>query len=389
MSASKPSAPRSRWRVRGLSLALGLVAAVVVAEIAARVALGPRFAFGAFVGPPQALCGEYDPELGWRNRANVSADLAARGFRYHVTLNSRGQRGPERELAKPKGVLRVVLLGDSTAWGWGVGDEQTWPRLVERELGASVEIVNLAVPGYGTDQELWALERDGLQFQPDLVLVALVHNDTLSNRFESMQGLAKPVYARDESGEWTLRNRPVPPPQPRSDLDRRYWRRTLSMYCALAALLEPPPPEASRYALDDPKVQAGIERFWNDVADPNGWTYMLLGRLNETTKGSGASLLAFTFPHLVDRYLYDPTTPLPARDAQRPFETYGTRKLVEAGRALGFECFSIDQALLDEVAKGTNLDCGDEHLNARGNEVVAAAVAARLREWIATRTAGR
>lgn len=361
--------------------ALVLVAALASIEIAARIRLGPRFVFGAFTGPPQALCGEYDADLGWRNRANVHTRIAAQGATYDVTINSHGQRGGERDLVKPPGVKRVVLLGDSTAWGWGVDDELMWPHQVEHAL-PQVEIINLSVPGYGTDQELWALEREGLKFAPDLVLLAFVHNDTLYNGDDDMQGMAKPVFRRGADGAWAIENRPVPLPTSESDLERRYLRRTLSMYLASVKLLEPPTPLPTRYDLDDPKVLAGIERLWNNVADPNGITFMLLGRVREAARAANADLLAFVIPHLVDRYLYDPTTPIPPHDAAVPYETYGTQKLAEAGRALGFETFSIDDALLREVSRGTNLDCGDQHLNERGNQIVAGVVAARLRRWL-------
>lgn len=363
---------------RALPLSIGCALALAAVELAARVKLGPRFVFGAHVGAPQAICGEFDEHFGWRNRPATSVRIAADGFEYRVTLNERGERGPLRPHAKPPGVRRVVVLGDSTAWGWGVDDEAMWTRLVERELGPAVELVNLAVPGYGTDQELWALERAGLAYQPDLVLLAFVHNDTLSNRFKEMQGMAKPCYVRGEQG-WKLENQPVPAPAEGSDLAARRLRRSLAMYSATFKLFEPPPPVPSRYDLADPKVLAGIERFWNDVADPDGWSYMLLGRVRKLSADSGARLLAFTFPHLVDRWLYDPTTPLPPDAATRPYRTYGSGTLAEAGRALGFETFSVDDALLDEVSKGTNLDCGDEHLNERGNEVLSRVVAAELR----------
>ena len=383
MDASDAEGGSSTGRKRALALLVGLLVALFVAEIAARVHLGSRFVFGAFVGPPQAICGEFDPDLGWRNRPDTAVDVVAAGGRYHVTINARGERGIERPYAKPAGVARVVLLGDSTAWGWGVDDELMWPRLVERELAGRVEIINLAVPGYGTDQELWCLDREGLKYEPDLVLLAFVHNDTLSNNMALMQGMQKPQYVLDPaSGEWSLLNRPVPPPEAASELAQRRFRRRLSMYSAVAMLFEPPPPQPSRYDLDDPKVQAGVERLWNQLVDPSKPTAMLLARLSETTHLAGAQLVAFTFPHLVDRWLYDPTTPLPDGVDRANYRTYVSVKLAEAGRALGFATFSVDQALLDEVSRGTNLDCGDEHLNARGNEIVAGVVAERLREWL-------
>jgi hypothetical protein len=368
------------WRTKLALASASLLATAVLAELGARIALGGRFVFGAHRGAPQGICGEFDSELGWRNRPETHVRIAARGFEYEVSLNERGERGPLRPYEKPAGVQRVIVLGDSTSWGWGVDDERMWTRLVERELGAGVELINLAVPGYGTDQELWVLEREGQRYEPDLVLLGLVHNDLVSNRFPVMQGMSKPVYQRTPDGAWELVGRPVALPEGVGELSGRRTRRVLARYSALFKAFEPPPPEPARYDLADPKVLAGIERFWTDLSDPQGWTYMLLGRLNETARASGAEFVAFVIPHLVDRHLSDPReSPPEPIDDPRSYVSPGSRRLADTARALEFDAFSIDAVLLEEVRRGVNLDCGDEHLNERGNQIVAEVVARELR----------
>jgi hypothetical protein len=72
----------------------------------------------------------YHPLLGYDGLPGV------RG-RFHgqtVTHNSQGNRGPEASFAKPAGVRRVVVLGDSQAWGYGVGDDDTIPAQLGRLL---------------------------------------------------------------------------------------------------------------------------------------------------------------------------------------------------------------------------------------------------------------
>lgn len=371
-----------RWSKRLATAACALVATLVLAEIAARIALGPRFVFGAYAGPPQAICGEYDADLGWRNRADTQVRIAAAGATYEVTLNSRGQRGPERDYAKPPGVVRVVLLGDSTSWGWGVDDKDMFSRGVESAL-PQVEIVNLAVPGYGTDQELWALEREGLKYAPDIVLLGFVQNDVVGNKFPVMHGMQKPLFQRAEDGSWGIANRPPPPPLGENELAERRLRRELGMHSALAKLLEPRAPAAVRLDLDDPKVRALIDRYWGMLLDPNESTHYALTRLVEACRGAHAELWAFHIPHLTERCFYEPGAAPPPHEAGDEFIGQGSRTLRDAGRALGFEVFSVDKALLDVVATGVSLDCGDEHLNARGNRIVADVIVARLRAWLA------
>lgn len=376
------SASISAWRRRGLPLAIGCALAALGAlafELYARWKLGPRFVFGVHVGSPQSILGEFDAELGWRNRCNASATIALGAGEYRVTLNSRGERGPERALEKRPGVKRVLVLGDSTAWGWGVDDAQTWTRLVERELGSAVELVNLAVPGYGTDQELWVLEREAPRHQPDLVLLGFVHNDTLYNGKSDMQGMGKPMFARAADGTWSVENRPVPEPTGDAELAKKRARRLAAMYLASVKLFEPAPAQPTRYDLANPKVQQGIERYWDGVLDPATATHHALEGLSSLCRERQVPLVVFHFPHLVDRWLYDPGTAVPPHAGDTPYETYGTRTLAEAGRRLGFATFSIDAALLEVVSTGVDLDCGDEHLNARGNEIVAGVVSRELR----------
>lgn len=95
--------------------------------------------------------------------------------------NSLGYRDLERALAKPPGTTRIVALGDSFTWGAGVDFDDAYPQRLERALsrrrGGPVEVINLALPGFNTADELAVLEKQGFAYRPDLVLVGYVLND--------------------------------------------------------------------------------------------------------------------------------------------------------------------------------------------------------------------
>jgi hypothetical protein len=94
-----------------------------------------------------------------------------------VTLNAQGFRG--KDLSPPKGAsrTRVVLLGDSIAFGYGVSDEETFAHRLEVEDNG-LEVLNLGVEGYGPGQELLLLQRTGLGANPDVVVLAVcLRND--------------------------------------------------------------------------------------------------------------------------------------------------------------------------------------------------------------------
>ncbi len=100
-----------------------------------------------------------------------------------VTTNSHGMRGPERKLEKPACHYRIALLGDSYAFGWGVQQEKIFARILENKLNEqyqnkpTFEVLNFAVPGYSTFQEVAAFREYNLKFDLDAVLVFFVEND--------------------------------------------------------------------------------------------------------------------------------------------------------------------------------------------------------------------
>ena len=97
------------------------------------------------------------------------------GFR----TNSHGLRGPERQIPKPSGVLRIALVGDSIIEGIGLErEEDTIASQLERMLeGRGIEVINAGVRGYNTQAEVELFRRRVLPYEPDLVIVVFVRND--------------------------------------------------------------------------------------------------------------------------------------------------------------------------------------------------------------------
>src|SRR5438128_43073 len=83
--------------------------------------------------------------------------------------------------ARPPGRPRMVMLGDSITFCYGVRDGETFSAVMET-LDPRLEVVNLGVQGYGTDQELLKLEREGFAYAPDVVVLNVcLANDLLDN----------------------------------------------------------------------------------------------------------------------------------------------------------------------------------------------------------------
>jgi hypothetical protein len=96
--------------------------------------------------------------------------------------NSQMFRDLERGIPKPAGVRRVLVLGDSFAWGVGVEFEDALPQRLERALTRRRrepwEVVSLALPGMNTVEQAQQLLDRGFAYEPDVVLLAFVLNDS-------------------------------------------------------------------------------------------------------------------------------------------------------------------------------------------------------------------
>jgi len=104
------------------------------------------------------------------------------GGRDRGPTNSLGYRDREHTLARRPGVRRLVCLGDSFTWGVGVLFDDTWPPRLERLLaarrGEEWEAVSLAERGLNAVQQASHLESEGLTYEPDVVVLAWVLNDS-------------------------------------------------------------------------------------------------------------------------------------------------------------------------------------------------------------------
>jgi GDSL-like Lipase/Acylhydrolase family len=97
-----------------------------------------------------------------------------------VTYNERGLRD-RPILPKAPGEYRILALGDSVTFGWGVDQDKIFPvrleSLVERRLHRPVRVINSGVGGYNTVQEVTYFKEEGSTLQPDMVILTYVQND--------------------------------------------------------------------------------------------------------------------------------------------------------------------------------------------------------------------
>ncbi len=160
-------------------------------------------------GKPFTGSDEYHPTFGWKPQTNL--DKARLEGLAPVSTNSRGWRNPrDFPFAKPPGVKRVVVVGDSFTYGEQEEDEHIWPVVLQDCL-QGWEVINLAVHGYGTDQQCLVLREEGIRYQPDVVVVGFfVHN--IYRNVLAFRDYAKPRFVL-RNGRLELTNVPVPTPE--------------------------------------------------------------------------------------------------------------------------------------------------------------------------------
>jgi hypothetical protein len=256
--------------VRGAALGLGLASlalSLLAAELWVRVFQPAPFTGYGHV-PPHRRFFRYDETLGWSGRPLARGRFADRDFDVEVSLDALGHRraGP---VARP-GRANLLALGDSEGWGWGVEDDEVFASVMMRD-DPRLNVHNLSAPGFGTDQQLLALERL-LGERPDLrvdgVVVLLNANDFDDVVHDERHSYPKPRFVL-RGGALELTNVPVPDTrragfrelsaQPRSPTSA--WNRVHLHNLLVRALQRlAGPPESPPAALAGPEQGAGRAR---------------------------------------------------------------------------------------------------------------------------------
>jgi len=200
-----------------------------------------------------------NPLIGHVHRPNSEARL----MNATVRINSEGF--PDDEFPRTKGDRwRIIFLGDSLTFGWGVEKEESFEHLLDRALDgrSPTEIINFAAGNYNTVQEVNLFLDKGLAFEPDQVVLFYFIND------------AEPVPQRSRF-PWLGRLRIV----------TFYWSRVKAMFARF-----------------DPS--AGYREYYARLyrGDAPGWreAQAALMELQRTCREHGIALQVVLLPELHD-----------------------------------------------------------------------------------------
>jgi hypothetical protein len=136
---------------------------------------------------------EADPDTFWRLRPDVVITEPKSILFQGRVSNSLGYRNEEFSIARSKTTTRIVCFGDSSTFGIGTPQVETWPAQLETALNTDpeflqtqllpsspdnkVEVVNAGAPGYTSYQILRRMRRELASLAPDVVFLTCANND--------------------------------------------------------------------------------------------------------------------------------------------------------------------------------------------------------------------
>ncbi|MDH5276971.1 MAG: SGNH/GDSL hydrolase family protein [Gammaproteobacteria bacterium] len=179
-SATQSRAGSRGWVSGFIAVLVGLALAALAAEGVTRVffteAVLPRFVVDSGYG------------VRW-NESNIDTRHYVPGdYDVRITTNSSGMRGSVEHAVEPSpGVERILILGDSFAFGYGVEDDEVVSSVLADLLNAPrtgtprYETINLAVSGFGQGEELITYEERGRAYKPAVVAIFYFENDVGNN----------------------------------------------------------------------------------------------------------------------------------------------------------------------------------------------------------------
>lgn len=162
---SRPGNSLKLFTIRIFLLLLGIIVALVPFEVYLQLttvkAIIPSIS-------------QYDPDLGFRTK---TGNIRARTDQYDVIyrINSKGFHDSEFETPSDKNDI-IIALGDSNTFAGGATRSMVWPNRLESLLRdthpqKNIRVHNFGVMAYSIGQEYFQLMRDGMKYNPRIVIL--------------------------------------------------------------------------------------------------------------------------------------------------------------------------------------------------------------------------
>ena len=387
-SAHRPMSRRRRLLMAVCALTLATLGALVIAEVGLRM-LWDR----PSETPTMQL---FDGPTYYYNNDALQCQLPRPdvqgvhpGFNAAFSTNSQGLRG-DREfiVPKPAGVKRVVVLGDSFAWGYGVENDEIFTSRLGEQF-PDVEVVNLGVIGFHLRSEIAYLKHTGLRYKPDVVLLAVCQNDIKRHRASSSPaGQVAPSPSqpiRDDTKQTVSRLRGLKESLRTYSYTYALVQQGVNRNKSLAQLMIRVGLKEELAGFDqlDDNLHASLKRYPPQVEAAMEMYLEDLRELKVFLDEQGIALIVALIPALqtVDGRALDASISYTKYDASDFDLDKAYQRIAEHAEGMGIAVINPVQAFRDQIAQGDVLYLPrDMHFNAAGHQRFAERIAPGLAE---------
>lgn len=321
-----------------------------------------------------------DPELGRRLKPGMTGRIRVLNtFDTEVRINSAGLRSsreihPFPALGRP----RVLFLGDSFVFGWGVEEDQTLPAQLESALkaqGVTSEVINAGVYAFDTGHYvLW--NRRLMSYGPTVTIVGFCLENDLY--------LSAPAPAAVEAP--VVHAAPASKPAPTLSSAYHWIKENVLIRSHLLALVRDQLyirfPDIRKYLFAlgvNEKRQIFLKEYPADLGAQVLRVRDNLRTLRDEVRAEGGHLLIVAIPMREQVYSGEQIDRFPGFDSQRP------------GQVLADLCDELDILLVDLLPvfkrlKGSSAERfyyeTDPHFTPHGNRVAAEALVDTVRRYL-------
>jgi hypothetical protein len=189
-----------KWMINLTLVLSSVTVALAVVEVGLRIT---GFSYPSFYEADQIAAHSFRPTAeGWFRDEGES----------YVRINAEGWRDRLHMKQKPANGRRIAVLGDSFASAFHVAAESTFWSVMDREVNRCrsfgphpIEVLNFGVTGYGTVQELLTLKYRVWEYAPDIVILAFLTGNDVTDNFKPLAGsYPRPYVAKDSDGRFSI-----------------------------------------------------------------------------------------------------------------------------------------------------------------------------------------
>jgi hypothetical protein len=396
------SVRRRNWSslsINSTVLVISCIFAIAICELGARLILPdlPSAHADYLIG---------DRELRFRNAPGVEVTVPLEHYgtayddpdrkeSFKIKISSQGFRSSEIG-PKSDGEFRILMLGDSFTFGYGVENDETISKVLENKLrdampGRHVTVINAGVVGYGPWQELLLLKQSGFELKPDLVIMQTFTNNDIADSLSKTRTVLKAYIPQIIQRELALEY------QSYWHVRLQRWLRVNSAFYQhlvvatgrenlLSAILErirgvskqpifaPPPSD-----LRNPELETELREYYPQIE--LGWSLFRqdVGSIHASCRERNVRFMAYCIPGM--HMIYDPYWTLYCEPA-------GTTEIYERGKTLRLMEETFEQSHISFVRTFDTLSSVpdplsiyfqfNKHLTRKGCEIVATQLCSRI-----------